>query len=243
MTPPENPNPLALNFQLWKFYGDPLELEHDHVLLGQAGAVRILGYRNHEDIGRFADAIAAFQADPNMNAAACGTSYNYYTANNYSSGNVTAPDLCWVRKRKPNWASASTSSSTSPTTSACSSAACTPTDRPRSTRSTPADRSLSFGAVAKGSSWHRPFDVTGVGFGSSWISGIHAQYLAMGGVDGFVGDGHLRQAAEEVVDAFYSLNFLKAIWLTADYQHIWNPGFNADRGPVNILGGRVHAEF
>jgi hypothetical protein len=46
-----------------------------------------------------------------------------------------------------------------------------------------------------------------------------------------------------VVDAFYSYNFLKAIWLTADYQHIWNPGFNADRGPVDILGGRVHAEF
>jgi carbohydrate-selective porin OprB len=107
----------------------------------------------------------------------------------------------------------------------------------------PADRSLSFGAVAKGSSWHRPFDVTGVGYGSAWISGIHAQYLAIGGVDGFVGDGNLRQAPEEVFDAFYSVNFLGAIWLTADYQHIWNPGFNSDRGPVNILGGRVHAEF
>jgi high affinity Mn2+ porin len=46
-----------------------------------------------------------------------------------------------------------------------------------------------------------------------------------------------------VVEAFYSVNLLKAIWLSADYQFLWNPGFNADRGPVHILGGRVHAEF
>ena len=65
----------------------------------------------------------------------------------------------------------------------------------------------------------------------------------MGGVDGFVGDGHLTQAAESVIDVFYSFNLFKAIWLTADYQHLWNPGFNADRGPVDILAGRVHAEF
>jgi carbohydrate-selective porin OprB len=107
----------------------------------------------------------------------------------------------------------------------------------------PADRSLSLGAVAKGSTWHRPFDVAGAGFGASWIYSAHARYLAMGGVDGFVGDGHLNKAAESVIDVFYSFNLVKAIWLTADYQHIWNPGFNADRGPVNIFGGRVHAEL
>jgi carbohydrate-selective porin OprB len=106
-----------------------------------------------------------------------------------------------------------------------------------------ADRSLSIGAVGKGNTWHRPFDVVGAGFGMSWISHVHAQYLAMGGVDGFVGDGYLRQAGEGVVDVFYSVNLVKAIWLTADYQHLWHPGYNADRGPVEIVSGRVHAEF
>jgi hypothetical protein len=72
---------------------------------------------------------------------------------------------------------------------------------------------------------------------------VHAQYLAMGGVDGFVGDGHLTPAAESVFDAFYSFNLFKAIWLTADYQRIYNPGFNSDRGPVDIVSGRFHAEF
>lgn len=43
--------------------------------------------------------------------------------------------------------------------------------------------------------------------------------------------------------AAFSFNLLKAIWLSADYQRLWNPAYNADRGPVNFVGGRVHAEF
>ena len=106
-----------------------------------------------------------------------------------------------------------------------------------------ADRDVSFGVVAKGAPWRRPFDIAGAAFAASWISAIHAQYLAMGGVDGFIGDGHLNNAVESLVDVFYGVNLLKAVWLSADYQHMWNPGYNADRGPVNIIGGRVHAEF
>jgi len=106
-----------------------------------------------------------------------------------------------------------------------------------------ADRSVAVGAVAKGASWRRPFDVTGIGVGMSWISASHAQYLAMGGVDGFIGDGFLRQAGEGILEVFYSYNLIKAVWLSGDYQHLWNPGYNADRGPVEILGARIHVEF
>lgn len=35
----------------------------------------------------------------------------------------------------------------------------------------------------------------------------------------------------------------KSVTLTADYQLIANPAYNADRGPVSIFSGRVHAEF
>jgi hypothetical protein len=35
----------------------------------------------------------------------------------------------------------------------------------------------------------------------------------------------------------------KAMWFTADYQHISNPAYNADRGPVDIVSARYHAEF
>jgi len=35
----------------------------------------------------------------------------------------------------------------------------------------------------------------------------------------------------------------RTLALSADYQHISNPAYNADRGPVNVLAGRLHAEF
>jgi carbohydrate-selective porin OprB len=108
---------------------------------------------------------------------------------------------------------------------------------------TSTDRSVSFGALAKGPLWHRPRDLAGLGYGLGWISDTHAQYLALGGVDGFLGDGRLNRAAEHVFNAFYSLNVVSTLWIGGDVQRITNPGYNADRGPVTILGTRVHAEF
>jgi high affinity Mn2+ porin len=238
MAPPLHPNVLPIDLNMFDVYADTLELEHDHVLLGQAGAVRVLGYRNHEVMGRFADAISVFEADPAMNAAACPSSLY-----NYQSGNATAPDLCWVRKLNTKVGiGINLEQHFTPDIGvflrAMYSDGQTEVDAFNS-----ADRDLSFGVVAKGPTWHRPFDVAGLGFGASWISSVHAQYLAMGGVDGFVGDGHLSQAAEMVGDVFYSVNLFKFLWLTPDYQLILNPGFNSARGPVNVLGGRVHAEF
>lgn len=237
ITPPQNPNQLPIDFRFWMFYGDQLELEHDHVLFGQPGAVRILGYHNHVQTGRFDEAIAAYRGDPAKNAASCGDRFNY------GSGNATAPDLCWVRRGNDKLGigidlEQYVAKGIGLFARAMYSDGQTEVDAFNSP-----DRSLSFGALAAGSLWQRPFDVAGVGFGASWISDVHAEYLSMGGIDGFVGDGHLKQAAEGVVEGFYSVNLLKAIWLAADYQFIWNPGFNADRGPLHILSAKVHAEF
>jgi high affinity Mn2+ porin len=35
----------------------------------------------------------------------------------------------------------------------------------------------------------------------------------------------------------------KNISATADYQYVINPAYNKDRGPVSILGMRLHWEF
>jgi high affinity Mn2+ porin len=237
MMPPGEPNVLPVETRIWKYYADALELEHDHVLFGRAGAVRLLGYRNYEVTGRFDDAIAAYQADPvHDNAAAC-------VGYNYGSGNASAPDLCWVRKPNSKVGVGINVDQDVAQDVAVFLRAMYSDGQTEVDAFDPADRDLSFGVRAMGTLWHRRLDVTGIGYAMGWISDIHAQYLAMGGVDGFVGDGALRQAPETVVDVFYSWNLLKAVWLTADYQHLWNPGFNADRGPVNILSGRVHAEF
>ncbi len=129
----QEPNQLATDFRLWLYYGDELEIEHRHKLFGMDGIVRLLGYHNHVDAGSFNDAIAAFQANPQVdNAKNCAAAPNL-NGFNYGSINATAPDLCWARKPNDKEASDSTSSSTSRRTSACSFGGCTPMGRPRST--------------------------------------------------------------------------------------------------------------
>ena len=214
-----------------------MEIEHDHVVLGQPGAVRFLGYVNYEDTGRFNEAIAAFKADPAKNAASCGSLYNY------GSGNFTAPDLCWVRRPHEKLGIGLSAEQYVVRDVGVFFRGMITDGQSEVDAYDSADDSLTVGALAKGTLWHRSLDVTGVGFAMSWISDVHARYLAMGGVDGFIGDGHLRQAGEGAVDVFYSFNLFRALWLSADYQHIWHPAYNADRGPIEIFGGRAHVEF
>jgi hypothetical protein len=243
---PQNPNTLPIDFQFWEQYGFEAELEHDHEIAGQPGAVRLLAYHNHVDSGAFTSAIAAHDADPAKNATTC-------TSFNYGSGNVTAPDLCWVRQPNVKVGIGLNLEQYVAKDVGLFFRGMYSDGRTEVDAYNAADRSLAVGSVAKGSLWHRPFDVAGAGLAMSWISKAHAEYLAMGGVDGFIGDGHLQQAVpptqatgapEGVVDVFYSVNLLKAIWLTGDYQLLWNPGYNPDRsGPINIFGARVHVEF
>ena len=237
MAPPKNPNQLPVDFRLFQYFGDQVEIEHDHVLFGQPGAIRLLGYRNRVFTGSFDDAVAVWQADPSKNAAAC-------TSFNYGSQNAQAPDLCWVRKDNVKVGIGIDVEQFVAKDIGLFFRAMYSDGQSEVDAFNAADRSMSFGAVAKGTLWNRPFDVTGVGVGLSWISSSHARYLALGGVDGFIGDGALNQATEGVFETFYSFNLFRAIWLAGDLQVLWNPGYNADRaGPVVILGAKVHAEF
>lgn len=236
ISPPQNPNQLPVGLRLDRYYGDTVELEHQHKIAGQVGAVRLLGYRNREVMGRFDDAVAALRADPGNNAAAC-------TAFNYGSENGAAPDLCWVRRPNVKLGAGLNLEQHLTDDAGVFLRAMFSDGQTEVQAYTSADRSLSFGGLAHGASWGRPLDLAGVGAGLGWISAAHAGYLALGGIDGFIGDGALRQAAEANAEAFYSLNFLQAFWLTVDYQRIWNPAFNADRGPVNVFSARLHAQY
>lgn len=236
MTPPKDPNQLPIDFRLFKFFGDQIELEHDHQFRKHDGMVRVLGYRNRENIARFDDAINAFRVNPLHNATTC-------VGFNYGSNNANAPDLCWARK--PNvkigvgvFAQQYVTRDIGVFSRAMISDGKTEVDAYTST-----DRSLSFGVLAKGSSWSRPRDVSGVGLNLGWISKAHANYLQLGGIDGFVGDGRINPAAETALDAFYSFNYYKVFWLSGDYQYIVNPAFNIDRGPVNVFSIKIHSEF
>lgn len=237
ITPPKNPNDLTWELRFHKYFGDQIELEHRHQLSGLPGAVRVLGYRNRVISGRFDDAIAAYESDPTQKNAANCQGYNY------GSTNRQAPDLCWARRANDKLGVGLNLEQALAEDLGVSVRAMVSDGKTEVYAYTPTDRSLAIALLATGRRWHRDRDKAGAGFAINWISAIHARYLAMGGVDGFIGDGKLRQAPESVFEVFYSFNVLSSLWLSADFQHLTHPAFNADRGPVEIFGGRVHAEF
>ncbi len=105
------------------------------------------------------------------------------------------------------------------------------------------DSSLSLGASIKGTSWGRPDDVIGIAGATNGLSRDHRDFLAAGGLGPLVGDGALNYRREDILEAYYALAVTKGITLTADYQFVTNPAYNADRGPVSIFSGRLHGEF
>jgi len=233
---PRLPNQLQLDHQFMNHYADQVELEHQHRLAGRPGKVQLLAYRNVALMGRWDDAIDALRTDPAKNAANC-TDYNY------GSANATAPDLCYVRGRHAKAGvgvsvEQSLSDDLGVNLRAMKSDGRTEVDAFES-----ADSSVALAALVKGTRWRRPQDSIGVGLAQNWISSAHANYLALGGVDAFVGDGAIRNRPERAFEMFYNLALTKFFWLTLDGQRVENPAYNGDRGPVNIYGFRLHAEF
>ena len=198
--------------------------------------MRLLAYRNHEVMGRFNEAIAAFRSDPNHNATTC-------VGFNYGSDNATAPDLCWARRPNIKMGIGVNLEQQIGADIGLFFRGMYSDGNTEVYSYTSTDRSISLGALVKGMRWGRKKDAVGIGYGQGWLSGSHVAYLGLGGIDGFIGDGAINYRPERVVNLFYSLNVLSSTWLTADYQHIENPGYNADRGLVDIYAARVHVEF
>jgi len=67
----------------------------------------------------------------------------------------------------------------------------------------------------------------------------------------FLGDGRLNYAPERVLEAWY--RWALPEWgtrvgkvqsaVSLGWQHISNPGYNQDRGPVQVYSLRWHSEF
>jgi len=102
------------------------------------------------------------------------------------------------------------------------------------------DRTASLGLSFNGALWKREKDVAGIAGVINGLSDDHRRYLAAGGYGFIIGDGALNYAPETIVEAYYLLALTDAFSLTADYQFIANPAYNADRGPVNVIGVRAH---
>ena len=105
------------------------------------------------------------------------------------------------------------------------------------------DASASFGGVLKGAAWGRPEDNIGIAGAINGLSADHRAFITAGGLGILIGDGQLNYRPEEIIESYYSIALQKKTTLTFDYQLITNPAYNADRGPVSVFSGRLHAAF
>ncbi|MGP0072953.1 MAG: carbohydrate porin [Bryobacteraceae bacterium] len=105
------------------------------------------------------------------------------------------------------------------------------------------DRIAEGGVSVKGTRWKRKDDVVATAFAAAGTSGVHAVYLAMGGLDFLIGDGKLNCAPEYLWETYYSAHVYRGFFATFDAQHYNNPAYNHDRGPVWVESVRLHIEF
>jgi carbohydrate-selective porin OprB len=96
---------------------------------------------------------------------------------------------------------------------------------------------------ANGALWRRRFDRAGVAVVSNGIGNDHQVYLAHGGLGFLLGDGALRYGRENIVETYYTAHLWRGIYVAPGLQHIHNPGYNQDRGPVLVPSLRLHVEF
>jgi len=56
-------------------------------------------------------------------------------------------------------------------------------------------------------------------------------------------DGPLNYRREKIFESFYTVHFWRGVYGAFDLQHINNPGYNRDRGPVLVPGLRLHVDL
>jgi high affinity Mn2+ porin len=196
------------------------EIERRYEVWGQPGALKITGFLSRGRAGDYAPAIAL--------AAATGMPANIDAVRTYDSR--PGVSVNWQQQindtvgvfARAGWADGNIE----------------PWDF------TDIDRTVSAGASITGKQWGRPDDTVGVAGVINGISSEHIAFLNAGGLGILVGDGMLpNPGLEEIFETYYSYALTSSVKLTADYQFIANPGYNTDRGPVNVFAGRVHWQF
>lgn len=216
---PRQSNGLALDADLLKNYGDVVEVEHAHEILGRHGKVHVTGFRNHARMGAFNDAVrlvAATGGDPDVaNVRREQTKY----AAGVGLEQEVLQDVGVFARVSANDGHTETYAFTE------------------------IERSATAGVGVKGASWRRPADTVGVAWAHNELSPEHRAYVEANGAGLFIGDGRIRYRPETILEAYYSARATKGLWVSVDAQRIANPAYNADRGPVTILGCRLHAEY
>jgi high affinity Mn2+ porin len=206
----------AFDYRVTRNRGDMVEWERRHTPRGRFGAVRILGFDNHEDAGTYREA-PRVNGIPDLGPTRRNGTQKYGFGVNLEQSITSAIGVFgrygWNDGKTETWAF------------------------------TEIDRSLSGGISINGKLWKRKRDQVGVAGVRNYISGDHRVFLAEGGMGFIIGDGRLdRYRPENIVEAYYAWQATKQWTITADLQHVGNPAYNADRGPVSVGTIRLHWE-
>ncbi len=109
---------------------------------------------------------------------------------------------------------------------------------------TEVDQTITPGLSFDGEWWKRKGDNFGIAYIANGLSKEHLDFENEGGYQFIIGDGILpHYAPEQILETYYQFRFFEHLYLALDYQHVANPAYNADRGPVDIGSVRVHLEF
>ena len=108
---------------------------------------------------------------------------------------------------------------------------------------TEVDQTALLGIDYAGGRWKRPADRIGFAVASNAIKRDHQNYLRDGGLGFLLGDGRLRYSRETIAESYYTRHAWKGVFVSVDVQHIDDPGYNRDRGPVWVGGVRTHIDF
>jgi high affinity Mn2+ porin len=219
---PKVANGTYLDADIARARAENLEFEaRGNRIAHRPGAVRLLAYLNHGNMGNYRDAVAEFldreTAKPDIAATREQGRHRYGFGLNFEQ--EIAPQvgvfgrLGWSDGRNESF--------------------CFTED----------DRTLELGGLAMGHAWRRPGDRAGAAFVANGIVAAHQQYLALGGLGFVLGDGALTYGHEKIVESFYTAHLWRGFYASYDFQYIADPGYNQARGPVAVSSVRFHTEF
>jgi len=195
------------------------EIERRYSIGGQPGKVAVTAFLTRGRMGNFSDAIAL--------AAATGTPADITAVRRYTSrGGVSMNLEQQITEEIGLFARAGIADG-----------------NVEPYEFTDIDRTVAAGASLSGKLWGRPDETVGIAGVVNAITKVHQQFLDAGGLGILIGEGMLpHPGAEQILEAYYALP-ISFFRLTLDYQLIVNPAYNTDRGPVSVLGARLHAQF
>jgi hypothetical protein len=219
---PKIANGIDLVWKPWQAHAENFEYELRHGFIPKKpGVVRLLAYTNYANMGIYRDAVANFESG--LTPVPDITAHPWHITRKYGFGinleqNLTHYLTAFARF---GWDNGKT----------------------ESFAYTEVDQTFAEGVGASGAWWHRKQDRAGIAFVSNAIKKDHQTYLADGGLGFLLGDGALNYGRENIVESYYTIHAWRGIYLAPGLQHINNPGYNRDRGPVLVPSFRAHIEF